>query len=116
MKHGLLLAAIQQGTEPRHPGYLLRAELDGALGLSVSQAARDLRVSRSALHRVLAGKAGVTLEMAARLARLTCIPARDWLTRQAEHDLCRIERDLARDVSGVPDRRRTSAPPRRGHW
>jgi addiction module HigA family antidote len=92
------------GKAPQHPGCILRAQLHAVLGLSVSQAARDLGISRSALHRVLAHEAGVTPEMAARLARLTGIPAREWLTRQASHDLWHVERNLAGDLSRVPAR------------
>jgi addiction module HigA family antidote len=99
-----------RGAEPEHPGVIFRAQLDGLLGVFVSQAARDLGVSRSALHRVLAGEAGVTPEMAARLARLTGVPARDWQARQAAHDLWHVERDFARDLSRIGARRRTEAP------
>jgi addiction module HigA family antidote len=95
---------------PQHPGCILRSQLHAAFGLSVSQAARDLGISRSALHRVLAGDAGVTPEMAARLARLTGVPARDWLTRQAAHDLWHVERTLAGDLSRVPARQVAQRP------
>ena len=101
---------VKRVKAPQHPGCILRAQLHAVLGLSVSQAARDLGVSRSALHRVLAGEAGVTPEMAARVSRLTGIPARDWLTRQVTHDLWRVERDLAVDLARVPARQAAQPP------
>lgn len=97
---------------PQHPGSLLRAQLHAVLGLSVSQAARDLGISRSALHRVLAGEAGVTPETAVRLGRLTGISAREWLASQANFDLWCVERDLAGDLSRVPARQ--TVQPSRG--
>jgi addiction module HigA family antidote len=52
---------------PLHPGFLLRYQVLPGLDLSVSQAARELRIARQTLHRVLAGTAAITPEMAARL-------------------------------------------------
>ena len=51
---------------PTHPGAILRDDVLPALELSVSEAARQLRVTRQTLHRVLAGKSGVSPEMAVR--------------------------------------------------
>jgi plasmid maintenance system antidote protein VapI len=48
--------------ESEHPGALLRVYVLPALNLSVSQAARDLEITRQMLHRILAGAAGVTPE------------------------------------------------------
>ena len=50
--------------EPTHPGELLREDVLPALKMNVSQAARELGVSRQLLHRILAGQAAVTPEMA----------------------------------------------------
>jgi addiction module HigA family antidote len=90
---------------PSHPGRSLRDRVLPGLGLSVSQAARELGVARSTLHRVLAGEAAVTPEMAARLARLSGVPARHWLARQQEHDLWHTERALADVLRRIPAHR-----------
>ena len=55
--------------EPTHPGELLREDVLPALKMNVSQAARELGVSRQLLHRILAGQAAVTPEMAVRLGK-----------------------------------------------
>ena len=47
---------------PTHPGAILREDVLPALGISVSQAARDLGISRQMLHRILAEEASVTLK------------------------------------------------------
>jgi addiction module HigA family antidote len=48
---------------------LLRDHVLPALQLSVGQAARDLVVTRQTLHRIVAGNAAISTEMAARLER-----------------------------------------------
>lgn len=55
--------------EPSHPGAILRDDVLPALGLNVSQAARQLRVSRQMLHSILAERSAVSPEMAVRLGR-----------------------------------------------
>ena len=45
---------------PTHPGELLREDTLPALGISVSEAARKLGVSRQMLHKILATKAPIT--------------------------------------------------------
>ncbi|NOG72268.1 HigA family addiction module antitoxin [Roseicella sp. DB1501] len=87
---------------PEHPGRLLRDCVLPGLGLSVSQAARELGIARSTLHRLLAGEQAVTPEMAARLARLSGVPARHWLARQQAHDLWHTERALAAVLGRIP--------------
>jgi antitoxin HigA-1 len=72
-----------------HPGTLLHKHVLPALAISVSQAARDLAIARQTLHRILAGKASITPEMAARLERFCGISSSFWLIRQHEHDLQR---------------------------
>jgi addiction module HigA family antidote len=84
------------------PGTLLRDHVLPALGLSVSQAARDLAISRQTLHRVLAGNAAITPEMAARLERFCGVPSRFWLHRQHERELRRAETALAAVLSRIP--------------
>jgi addiction module HigA family antidote len=51
---------------PPHPAELIRDEVLPALGLTVTQAARQLGVSRVTLSRVLNGRTAVSLDMAMR--------------------------------------------------
>jgi addiction module HigA family antidote len=85
---------------PPHPGWILRDQVLPGLGLSVSRAARELRIARQTLHRVLAGTAAVSPEMATRLARLSDTTPHFWLDRQQQHDLWHAQRALA-DVIGL---------------
>jgi len=89
-------------TRFEHPGALLREYVLPALRLSVSQAARDLGIARQTLHRILAGNAAITPEMAARLEKLCGVPSRFWLKRQQEHDLQRVELASAAVLARIP--------------
>ncbi len=81
---------------PPHPGETLREDVLPALGLSVTDAARELGVTRVALSRVLNGRAGISPEMALRLERWLGVEhggrADVWLRLQASHDLYAAEK------------------------
>ena len=87
---------------PPHPGWILRDRVLAGLGLSVSQAARELRIARQTLHRVLAGTAAVSPETAPRLARLSGTTPHFWLCRQHQYDLWHAEQALAGVLGLIP--------------
>ncbi|PXA90620.1 addiction module antidote protein, HigA family [Caulobacter sp. D4A] len=72
---------------PPHPGELLREDVLVPLGLSVTEAATRLGMSRVALSRVLHGRAGISPDLAVRLERAGVSTARAWLSMQANYDL-----------------------------
>ena len=74
---------------PVHPGKIIRHDCLVPLGLTVTAAAKVLRVSRQALNNLLNGKAGVTPEMAIRLEKAFGGTADTWLRMQMNHDLAR---------------------------
>ena len=78
---------------PAHPGEIVREECIAPLGLTVDQAAQGLGVSRSALSRLLNGKAGVSPEMAVRLAKGFGSTPETWLRMQMNYDLARLQRE-----------------------
>jgi addiction module HigA family antidote len=88
--------------EPSHPGAILRDDVLPALGLSVSQAARQLRVSRQMLHSILAERSAVSPEMAVRLGRFCGNGSGLWLRMQVEYDLWHAERKLHDEVEQIP--------------
>jgi antitoxin HigA-1 len=87
---------------PAHPGAVLREDVLPALGLSVSEAARQLGVSRQSLHRIMAGSQPVTVEMALRLGRFCGNGAALWLRMQQAYDLWHAEQRLGRDLLRIP--------------
>ena len=84
---------------PPHPAESLREDVLPALGLSVTEAARQLGVSRVTLSRLLNGKAAVTPEMALRidawLGKERGGDAALWLRMQADYDLWQAQQRVA---------------------
>jgi len=76
---------------PPHPGEVLK---DGVFstGISVTEAARQLKISRVQLSRILNGNAGISADMALRLADWLGGSAESWLQMQANYDLWQIEK------------------------
>ena len=76
---------------PPHPASILREDVLPALGMSVSEAARQLGVSRVALSRVLNERAGISVELARRIEAWLGIKnggrAETWLKMQIDYDL-----------------------------
>lgn len=77
---------------PPHPGELLREDVLAPLGLSVTEAAQRLAMSRVALSRVLNGRAGISPDLAVRLERAGVSTARFWINLQANYDLAQAMR------------------------
>jgi antitoxin HigA-1 len=76
---------------PSHPGELIKADIE-ELGLSLVAAAKGLGISRQQLHSVIAGRAGVTPEMAVRLEKAIGSTADTWLRMQMNYDLAQIRK------------------------
>ncbi len=76
---------------PPHPGETLREDVLPALGLTVTDAAAQLGVTRAALSRVLNGRAGISPTMALRLEGWLGVEnggsADAWLAQQSAYDL-----------------------------
>jgi addiction module HigA family antidote len=72
---------------PPHPGEVLQDTVVSAAGISVSELARKLGVSRVTLSRVINGRAAVSADMALRLAAALDGSAESWLQMQAAYDL-----------------------------
>jgi addiction module HigA family antidote len=77
---------------PPHPGEVLRELCLTPLGLTVTEAARALDVSRKTLSRILNGRAGISAEMAVRLSIAFNTTPESWLNQQVQYDLWQAER------------------------
>jgi antitoxin HigA-1 len=71
---------------PVHPGRLLARTCLAPLGLSQSEAARVLGLSRRRLHELVHGQRAMSPDTAIRCARQFGIDAAFWLTHQAAWD------------------------------
>ncbi len=77
---------------PPHPGKHIRLEYLEPLGLTVTEAARILGVTRANLSNIVNGKSGISPEMAVRLAKAFGGTAEIWLRLQAAYDLAQVRR------------------------
>jgi addiction module HigA family antidote len=75
---------------PNHPGEIIRDCLD-ELGVTVTDGAKALGVTRATLSRLLNRKAGVSAEMAVRLEKAIGSTAGFWLRLQLNYDLAQIQ-------------------------
>src|SRR3989304_2808956 len=84
----------EPGMKPVHPGEILREDVLPTLGINISEAARQLGVSRQTLHRILAETHSITPEMALRLGKFCGNGPGLWLRMQQRYDLWRGTRGL----------------------
>jgi antitoxin HigA-1 len=75
---------------PAHPGRIVRGSIE-ELGLTVTDAAKMLNVSRPTLSTLLNGKSGISPEMAVRLAKTVGSTPAFWLRLQMNYDLAEVE-------------------------
>ena len=76
---------------PPHPGDILREDVLPELRISVTEAARQLGVSRVQLSRFINGHAAVSADLAIRLAMWLGGSAQSWMRMQADYDLWQAE-------------------------
>ena len=78
---------------PPHPGEIIKEFCLEPLGISVTDAAEGLGVSRKTLSAIINGRAGVSPEMAVRLSIAFDTSAESWLNQQAQYDLWLARRE-----------------------
>jgi addiction module HigA family antidote len=78
---------------PPHPGGFILREGIEPLGLTITQAAAALGVTRTTLSELVNGKRGISPEMAVRLSQVFGGSAESWLTQQAHYDLAQVRTD-----------------------
>jgi addiction module HigA family antidote len=81
--------------KPHHPGEGLREDVILPLGLTVTETAKALGISRKTLSEIVNGKSPITPDIAVRLERAFGNPPADmWLRLQAAYDLRQAEAKL----------------------
>ena len=81
---------------PPHPGEVIRELCLAPLGLSVTEAARGLGVTRKALSELLNGHTGISPDMAMRLSMAFGASAESWLEQQCQYDLAQARKKASR--------------------
>lgn len=75
---------------PPHPGESVRYDCLEPLGLSVTEGAKVLGVTRQTLNNLVNGKSGISAEMALRLSKAFGSTAEAWLRLQVYYDLAQV--------------------------
>ena len=73
--------------DPPHPGAFIRRQCLDPLGLTVTEAARGLAVSRNTFSMLLNGRIGISPETAIRLSQAFGGSPESWLQQQMQYDL-----------------------------
>lgn len=76
---------------PKHPGCLVKSLCLEPLGLSVTEAAKALKVSRPTLSKLLNGRINISPEMAVRISIVFSTSDKLWIDLQAGYDLWKAQ-------------------------
>lgn len=90
--------------DPPHPGLSIKVDCLEPSGLTVTDGAKALGVSRQALSKLINGTAGISPEMALRLAKAFGSTPELWLRLQLAYDLAQAQKreaEITRDVRKV---------------
>jgi addiction module HigA family antidote len=75
---------------PPHPGRVVFDECIEPLGLTITDAAAALGVTRTTLSELVNGKRGISPEMAVRISQVFGGSAQSWIVQQAQYDLAQV--------------------------
>jgi len=78
---------------PPHPGGFVLRECIEPMGLTITDAASALGVTRTTLSELAIGRRGISPEMAVRLSKVFGGGAENWLVQQARYDLAHVRAD-----------------------
>lgn len=78
---------------PPHPGEVVKELCVEPLGLTVTEAAKALGISRKTFSNILNGHAGISPEMAVRLSIAFNTTSESWLNQQLQYDLWFAEKE-----------------------
>src|SRR5580692_4392744 len=95
----IMLITTKQGERPMmmknppHPGGVVLRQCIEPSGLSITDAAEALGVTRNTLSELVNGKRGISPEMAVRLSQVFGGTEQGWLVQQAQYELAQVRRD-----------------------
>jgi len=95
---------------PPHPGEIIKEDVLEAEGINVTEAARQLGISRVTLSRLLNGKTGISVDMALRLSQWLGTTPEVWLRMQDACDLWRARKTKRPQVTPLKGHENTCSP------
>ena len=84
--------------KPTHPGAVLREDVMAPLGISVTETAKRLGVSRKQLSLFINEKASLSPEMAIRIAEATGTSVESWMAMQTKLSIWEASQDKPKNV------------------
>ncbi|MDK9719582.1 MAG: HigA family addiction module antitoxin [Rhodospirillales bacterium] len=81
---------------PPHPGGIVRRQCLDPLGLTVTEAAKGLGVTRQALSDLVNERAAISVEMAFRLSKAFGSTPDMWLGLQMAYDLAKASKQMSK--------------------
>jgi addiction module HigA family antidote len=87
--------------KPTHPGAILREDVLPALGMTQTEFAKRLVVSRLTVSELLHEKRGLSADLAIRLGKLTGTTPESWLRMQEALDLWQLSRNKAGEYAQI---------------
>lgn len=84
--------------KPTHPGNVLLEDVMKPLGITITEAAKGLGVSRKTLSEIVNGRAALSPEMAVRIGKATNTSPQSWLAMQTKLDLWHAMQKDLKDV------------------
>ena len=87
---------LKRGKPPVHPGRILKHHHIEPLGLSVTEAAKGLGVSRNALSAIVNERSGISPEMAVKLSEAFGTSPELWVNMQKTYDLWNAKQSVSR--------------------
>ena len=90
------MALLKRNMPVAHPGELVKAELIKATGLTVSEVAGMLKVSRQTVSNIINERADISPEMALRISKVFGGTPDIWLRLQAKFDLQKAAEKISR--------------------
>ena len=88
--------------KPIHPGAVFLQDVLVPLGLTVTDAARMMRITRKALSELVNEKSSCTVQMALRIAKVTHTSAESWLAMQTKLDLWKARQSKLEPLQVFP--------------
>lgn len=84
--------------KPTHPGQVLLEDVMKPLGITITEGAKGLGVSRKTLSEIVNGRCGLTPEIAVRIGKATNTSPESWLTMQTRLNLWKAMQKESIDV------------------
>jgi len=93
---------MEKTRKPVHPGKVFIQDVIIPLGLTVTDAARMMGITRKALLELVNEKSSCTVQMALRIAKVTNTSAESWLSMQVKLDLWKARQNKLAPLKEFP--------------